>query len=592
MTAPRISELSDIPIHKLSAAARKVAQGSLSRTVRIAILGDAATQHYTQTLGAILKLRGYWPEIYEAEYDTLHLEILNPQSSLYAHKPQFVILFNCVQAALSRFVGVSDKEGFAEEYLTELQMLWEKLNASCPARIIQHTLALPVERPLGNQTLAQKDCFLSNVARINAGLVNAASNRRVVLVDTEFEASFFGKAQWFDERLWCQAKQALSPSFLPSLTKTVSDTILSELGSVVKCVVLDLDNTLWGGILGDEGPDNIEIGYTDVGLVFRRFQYAMLELKRRGLLLAICSKNHLEPVLSVLDNHPDMVLRRSDFAAIVANYEDKVSNIREIQKKLNIGFDSMVFFDDSPFERDHVRTALPEVHVPELPEDPADYLKALATWNLFEGKLVTEEDRNRQQYYQADEERASLKSRYANFNTYLQDLKMKAIFFGFSEFTLPRVLQLVQRSNQFNLTTIRYGEAELKAIGADRTYVPICIQLTDRIGDNGIIAVVILRQQGQDMHINTWIMSCRVLGRGVEEVTLNRIVTAAKEHNCSRVVGRYIATPKNSMVADLYPRFGFTEASQTLGAEFWTLDVSGYTPRTTFIELSSEVGAL
>ncbi len=586
------AELSDLPIHKLTSMARKIMRESVARTVRIAILGDAATQHYAQTLSAILKLRGYWPEIYEAEYDTLHLEILNPQSNLYAHKPQFVILFNCVQAALSRFISTSDKEGFSEEYLSELQMLWEKLSATHPMRIIQHTLALPVDRPLGNQTMAQRDSFQTTIARINAGLIDAASKRQVVLVDTDFEASFFGKTHWFDERLWCQAKQALSPNFLPHLTKTVSDTILTELGSMTKCVILDLDNTTWGGILGDDGADNIEIGHTDVGLVFRRFQYAMLELKRRGILLAICSKNHLEPVLSVLDNHPDMVLRRSDFAAIVANYEDKVSNIREIQQKLNIGFDSLVFLDDSPFERDHVRTALPEVMVPELPEDPADYLKALAKYNLFEGKLVTEEDRYRQQYYQADEERAALKNRYQDFSSYLHDLKMQAKIAGFSEFTLPRVLQLIQRSNQFNLTTIRYSEAELKDISTDANCVPICIQLTDRIGDNGIIAVVILRQQAQEMHIDSWIMSCRVLGRGVEELTLNCIASAAKTHQCNKLIGRYLPTPKNAMVADLYPRLGFTDASGELGDGHWELNLDQFQPRATTITISSEAGVL
>jgi FkbH-like protein len=577
-------ELSNIPVHKLATLARKIKREDISRTIRLAVLGDAATQHYCQTLGAILKLRGWWPEIYEAEYDTLHQEILNPESGLHAHKSEFVIFFNCVQAIASKFWGAQDKRAFAEKYLLDLESLWEKLSSSHPARILQHTLVRPLELPLGNQSSAQDDTFFETVGEINKKLKDAAVKRKIHLIDTEFQASYYGKRHWFDERLWCQAKQALSPIFLPALVKTVSDVVLSDLGDALKCVVVDLDNTMWGGILADDGADKIEIGQTEVGLVFLRFQFALAELKRHGMLLAICSKNNLEPVLSVLDSHPDMILRREDFAAIVANYDDKANNIRAIREKLNIGFDSMVFLDDSRFERDLVRSSLPEVQVPELPEDPADYLTTLARLGLFESRPTTAEDRDRQRYYKNDEARETLREQHIDFYAYLKDLKMKAVVSGFNGFTLPRVSQLVQRSNQFNLTTIRYSEAELAQIGKDRSFVPFCLRLSDKLGDNGIISVVILRLKEQEMLVDTWIMSCRVLGRGIDEFTLNLIAQAAKNHGCHTIIGKYVPTQKNEMVTDLYGRLGFSDACASLGPGFWTLALGGFEPRSTLIE--------
>lgn len=325
-------ELGEIAIHKLNQLARKIKDKDPRKIVRIAVLSDAATQHYTQALIAILKLRGWHPEIYEAEYDTFNQEILNPSSGLYKHKPEFVIFFNCVQAAASRFLAAKNKEQFSENYLSELSKLWGQLTTFLPVQIIQHTLAMPLDRPLGNQSTAQADTFYSAVGNINSTLRIYAVDRKVRLIDTEFQASYFGKRQWFDERLWCQAKQALSPSYLPALAKTVSDVILTDLGVTIKCVVVDLDNTMWGGILADDGPNLIEIGQTDIGLVFTRFQYFLVELKKRGVLLAICSKNNHESVISVLDTHPDMILHKEDFAVIIANYEDKASNIKKFEK--------------------------------------------------------------------------------------------------------------------------------------------------------------------------------------------------------------------------------------------------------------------
>jgi len=550
-------EIVDLPLHRLLAAGRKIEKSSCQSRVRLAVLGDAATQHYCQALEAVLKLRGVWPQTYEAEFDMIRQEVLDAGSGLYRSEPQFVLLFMTVQGLQSRYVACRDKSNFATEVVTDLKQLWEAFRTKSSAILIQHNFAIPFDLPYGNQTILQPQTFTSAVLRINAGLAEAARERGIRIVDTEFQSALYGKRVWFDERLWCQARQALSPSFLPPLAKSVSDTLLAEVGNMVKCVVVDLDNTMWGGVLGDDGLDGIEIGQTEVGLVFLRFQQALAELKARGILLAIQSKNRRESVLDALDNHPDMVLRSKDFVEIVANYDDKVSGILAIQKALNLGLDNFVFLDDSAFERGMVREALPDIVVPELPDDPAAVLGELARWGLFEGRAATKEDLVRLELYQANKARDELKASYGGVDDYLAGLNMEAEIRGLDSYTLPRVLQLVQRSNQFNLTTIRYGETELEAIARDPDNAILTVRLADRFGDNGIVAVLILRKRGLDLLVDTWIMSCRVLARRVEEFSLDLIVNRARDLGCARVLGKYAATAKNGLVADLYPRLGF-----------------------------------
>jgi FkbH-like protein len=571
--------LAELPLHKLIASGRKVSQQSCARTARIAVLGDAATQHYCQALAATMKLRGVWPELYEAEFDMIRQEVLDPKSGFNEFQPQFVILFNVVQAMEARFVAASNKARFAEDAIGEMTAIWDAIGARHAATIVQHNFVTPLGRPYGNQTIAYVETFAGAVHRINYHLLEHVAAGRIRLIDTESQAAYYGKRDWFDERLWCQARQALSPALLPRLTKTVSDTVLAELGiGLVKCVVVDLDNTMWGGILGDDGIENIEIGQTEVGLAFLRFQYALLELKERGVLLAVCSKNHQAAVLDVLDNHPDMMLRASDFVIVIANYEDKVSNLMTIRERLNLGFDSFVFLDDSPFERDIIRNALPDIQVPDLAEDPANVVKELACWNLFEGRAATAEDRARLGLYQADASREALKAKFTGLEDYLRDLDMAAEVLPFDGFTLPRVLQLIQRSNQFNLTTIRYSHADLVEITQDQKAEAFCVRLLDRLGDNGVIAALILRRAEANMIIDSWVMSCRVLGRNVEEFIVEEIARRARDAGCTRIIGRYIPTKKNALVADLYPRLGFAASGQADTAQISVLELETYQP--------------
>jgi FkbH-like protein len=576
---PQAWELADLPLHRLILLGRRVSRENCGQSLRFALLGDAATQHYGQALAAILKLRGWWPDYYEAEFDTIRQEILNPASDLYAANPEFVILFTTTQALWQRYTLSAEKPGFSDAVVDEVVELWKRLKSQTTATILQHNFVLPVNRPYGNHTAAHPDTFVAMLMRINARLIAAAVEHDVKIVDTEFQASYHGKRNWLDERLWSQAKQALSPSFIPSLAKSVSDAMLVERGVGVKCVIVDLDNTMWGGILAEDGADHIEIGQSELGLTFQRFQLSLLELKARGVLLAVCSKNDHENVVNVLKDHPDMILHLGDFAAVLANFGDKASNINAIREKLNLGLDSFVFLDDTAFERELVRTAFPQIQVPELSVDPADFIGDLARWNLFEARSATSEDLARLAYYQADDRRQAIKAKFHGLDEFVAELAMEAHVQPFDSFTLPRALQLVQRSNQFNLTTIRHNEADLLQFSRDSNVIPFCIRLSDRLGDNGIIATVILRKEGSDAVIDTWIMSCRVLGRRVEDLTVQLIVERARRLGCRRVIGRYTPTSKNGMVENLYSQHGFADAGSDGSTRLYSLDIAGFQPR-------------
>jgi FkbH-like protein len=576
---PQPWELVDLPLHRLIALGRRIGRDQCHQSLRFAVLGDAATQHYCQALAAVLKLRGWWPQFHDAEFDTIRQEILDPASALYRSDPEFVVLFMTTQALLHRFARNAEKSAFADSVVDEIIGLWTRLKSLSSAVILQHNFVVPLNRPYGNHTASQPESFVGAVMRINARLLSAAAVHGVKIIDTEFQASYHGKRHWLDERLWCQAKQALSPAFIPSLTKNVSDAMLLERGVGLKCVIVDLDNTLWGGILAEDGADLIEIGQTEIGLAFQRFQLALLELKSRGVLLAICSKNDRANVMDVLENHPDMILRQSDFAACVANFGDKASNIHAIREKLNLGLDSFVFLDDTAFERALVRSAFPAIQVPELSTDPANFVGDLARWNLFEARAATSEDLARLAYYQADDQRQTIREKYQGLDDFVAALEMEAHVQPLDNFTLPRALQLVQRSNQFNLTTIRHSEADLRRFAVDDAVEPFCIRLSDRLGDNGVIATVIVRKVGGDAVVDTWIMSCRVLGRRVEDLTVQLIVERARMLGCLRVVGRYTPTAKNGIVENLYTQHGFSDAGKDGPTRLYALDVDQYRPQ-------------
>jgi FkbH-like protein len=351
-------------------------------------------------------------------------------------------------------------------------------------------------------------------------------------------------------------------------------------GLFKKCVILDLDNTVWGGIIGDDGIENIQIGQLGIGKAFTEFQRWLKKLRQRGIILAVCSKNTESVAKEPFEKHPEMVLRLSDIAVFMANWDNKADNIRKIQKILNIGFDSMVFLDDNPFERNVVQRNLPQITVPELPEDPALYLDYLYSLNLFETVSHSGEDVKRTEQYQKEAERTVFKESFTNEDDFLKNLDMVSETKPFASFTIPRVAQLSQRSNQFNLRTVRYTEEDMKRIAQSEKYLTLSFTLEDKFGDNGLICAIILEKtDSRTLFIDTWFMSCRVLKRGMESYVLNSIIDIAQKHGYDDIIGEYIPSPKNEIVRNHYKNLGFTAISENR----WKLDITTYEQKKNFI---------
>ncbi len=568
----------------LSKEAKALKPSSDAKVIRIALLADCATQHLATIMRAVAARNNVQAEVYEGNYDGVDLEILDSNSALYAFTPQYVVILLSSEKLKGRLYASGDRKAFADETVGRLENLWSAFRAHSQATIIQSTFVLPSERAFGNYELKVADSVGSIFTEINYRLaVKARATRNVLLSDVDFLAASVGRAQWFDPRMWNMAKTPCRLEHLPLLAQSLLDTVFAASGLFTKCVVLDLDNTLWGGVIGDDGLHGIALGEFDEGEAFVAFQKFIGELKRRGIILAVVSKNEHANAVLPFREHPHMALKEEDISVFIANWDNKADNIRLVQKTLNIGFDSLVFLDDNPFERNIVREFLPEVVVPELPEDPSLYLQNLASLNLFETASFSEADLQRADQYREQAQRELTKTHFTNINDYLASLAMEIRLERFNAFNLPRIAQLIQRSNQFNLMTRRYGEAACEAMTKDPSLAPLTLRLADKFGDYGLISVVILKHAGEDLEIDEYLMSCRVLQRGVESFAMNNIFTYAVRLGARRVVGHYIPTSKNDMVKGFFESFGFEKVADGDGAQEWALAVDAYQPREVFM---------
>jgi FkbH-like protein len=569
----------------LAKEAKALNTSGAAKVIRIALLADCATQHLADIMRAIAARNNVQAQVYEGNYDGVDLEILDPNSALYAFNPQYVVILLSSEKLKAHLYASGDRRSFADETVGRLENLWSAFRAQSQATIIQSTFVLPSERAFGNYELKVADSVGSIFTEINYRLsVKAREAKNVLLNDVDFIAASVGRTEWFDARMWNMAKTPCRLEHLPLLAQSLLDTALAASGMFAKCVVLDLDNTLWGGVIGDDGLEGIALGEFDEGEAFVGFQTFIRELKRRGIILAVVSKNEHAAAVLPFREHPHMVLKEEDISVFVANWDNKADNIRLVQKTLNIGFDSLVFLDDNVFERNIVRQFLPDVVVPDLPEDPSLYLQTLAELNLFETASFSEADLQRAEQYREEAQRELTKTHFTNINEYLISLGMEIRLERFNAFNLPRIAQLMQRSNQFNLMTRRYGEAACEAMMSDPSVAPLTVKLADKFGDYGLISVVILKNAGSDLEIDEYLMSCRVLQRGVESFTMNNIFSYAARQGAKRVTGHYLPTKKNDMVKGFFKSFGFEKiADGEGGASQWALAVDAYQPRETFM---------
>ena len=534
--------------------------------VRAAILGDCATQHIATALRGWGFDAGLRYEVFDADYNQIDAQTMDPGSELYEHKPAWVILANCTDKLYDAYCAypVGERSRFAETMRDRLVVVWQRIWANCGARLLQFNFPAWDDRVFGDFGAKTPESFSYQLRKLNFLLAEScAEYKNVFLVDIDGLQSRLGEAQVRDAKMYCIAKMPFRTDFLPYIAKQVTDTVLAASGTFKKCIVLDLDNTLWGGVIGDDGLDGIQIGELGLGHAFSAFQSWLKEMKNRGIILCVCSKNNEPAAKEPFEKHPEMVLKLEDISVFVANWEDKAGNIRHIQSVLNIGMDSLVFLDDNPFEREVVRSLIPGITVPELPENPEEYVDYLRSLNLFETASYSEEDKVRTQQYRAEAQRVSLQSQCVDYDAYLQGLEMIAEAKPFDSFHFPRIAQLTQRSNQFNLRTIRYTEQEIAAIAADERYITLYFTLKDKFGDHGLISAVILEKQEGKLFVNTWLMSCRVLKRGMEEFIVNKMISTAKEAGYDIVEGEYLKTAKNAMVSRIYEKLGFEAHSDT-----------------------------
>ncbi len=581
-----LADHADLEYFALLEEARRVRGRAEPQQLRLAILADFTSAQLVPLLQALFARAGVRAEIHEGGFDAAEAEGLDAGSPLHAFAPDMVLLGSATPSLVARFQGFSGpREGFAEATLDRIESLWDGLHRVRPTTILQMNVVPPLERPYGSYGHKVPGSLTSAFQAINAGLSERSRRHPgVYLVDVESQASWTGRGQWLDERLWERAKAPFALAMLPWLAQDVVDVALAVLGRQVKCVVLDLDNTLWDGIVAEDGVEGVSIGESADGAPRALFQAYLKELKRRGVLLAVCSKNDDATARRVFREHPEMLLREADVAVFVANWQDKAGNIRAIQAQLNIGLDSLVFVDDTPFERQLVRDLLPGVVVPEMPEDPADWVRFLSQLNLFETASHSALDGARAELVADEAHRGAERGRFANLDDYLRSLEMRAEVRRFDAFTLPRIAQLIQRSNQFNLATRRFGEADCRRFMEDEQgFLPVTVSLRDRFGDMGLIAVLVLRVDGETLVFDEYLMSCRVLQRGVEDFTLNSVVELARARGVRRLRGVYRPTAKNGLVRDLYPRLGFRADGEGDGETRYVLDLDAHRARPVFI---------
>jgi FkbH-like protein len=557
--------------------------------LRLAIIGGYSLYPLHELIEHLCEVESHPLELWQGDYDNYISEIMDDGSELYSFQPQVVLLLPAERrcAYTGKLTDPRElQQAEAQNVVDSVLQLARKVNEKTGAEVITANFMLPARHDLGgfrSRTLGSDWSFRKWV-NLELGL-NAPSY--VHICDWEFLANRHGGLAARDERSWFESKQPCSPALTVELAREVAHLILSLKRAPKKVLILDLDNTLWGGVVADDGLEGIELGDTSPrGEAFKAFQKYIASLKQRGVLLAVCSKNDHAKAAEPFEKHPDMVLKTDDIVSFKANWEPKSENIRAMAPELNLGLDSFVFVDDNPAEIEIVRQFVPEVTTILLGPDPSEYVNQLADSRLFEPRSITAEDAERTLQYRSDAQRKALEANVTDMDAYLESLQMEGTISEFVPVDVPRLSQLINKSNQFNLTTRRRSEAEVIAVMNDKNFAGFSARLKDRFGDHGLISIVIGEKAGDTMKVDTWLMSCRVLKRGVEEEVLNELVRLAKLKNCTRLEGIYLPTPKNEMVRDFYGRMGFTLISESETKREFELRLENFQPIPTKIKIT------
>jgi FkbH-like protein len=561
--------------------------------VRLAVLASSTVDHLSPAIRVAGLRRRMLINVHSGAYGQYRQDLLDPSSYLREFAPQATLFSFSAREAIAGIpltATAREADETIARVIGELRSFWGKAREICNAAIIQQTFVDITESVFGSYDRLVPGAPARIVARLNNQLCEAAAQDGILLLDIARASERDGIDAWFDAGHWFQGKLDIAPQAAPLYGDMLARILAAQRGLSKKCLVLDLDNTLWGGVIGDDGLDGIILGEgSAIGEAHLALQHYAKQLKARGIILAVCSKNDAGIAEEVFHDHPEMLLRRSDIAAFLANWDDKTENLKAIAAQLNIGIDSLVFVDDNPVERARIRQSLPMVAVPELPEDAARYVRCLADSGYFEAVGFTSEDRDRAGQYAQNAERAALLGSAQTMDEFLRGLKMSVLFGPFTRVDHARIVQLINKTNQFNTTTRRYTSEEIANITDLPNALTLQFRLLDRIGDNGLVSAMILGPvHGQDdvLEIENWVMSCRVFGRQLEFEAMNIAVEAARQRGARAFIADYIPTSKNSIISALYPMLGFAAVEQTAspsGATRWLLNLADYVMRDTHI---------
>lgn len=561
---------------------------------KIALLGVGTTDFLAPALSLALDLYGVHADIHAADYGTYAREMLDPESETIRFEPDVAVIVNSPTSLPARpeaGQSAAEVDSLVDQVVAHWLDLCQSLHAHAGCDIVLDNFHPVSLRPIGN--LAAKTPWSMNnfLRRVNLALGDRAPGF-VHVSDVDSLSARCGLERWFDPRLWHSAKLAVAPECLPVYAKNAAQIIGAIYGRAAKCLVLDLDNTLWGGVIGDDGLDGIRLGQGNAeGEAFLAFQDYILELKARGVLLAVSSKNTEATALEVFEKHPEMRIRREDIVSFKANWGPKPDSIQEIARELNIGLDALVFVDDNPREREIVRQWTPEVRVVELSEDASDYPRLLDQTGWFETVNVSDEDRTKTEQYRANASRAEQQASVGDYGAYLESLEQVAHVAPYQPEHLDRISQLANKSNQFNLTTRRQSRTEVEAEMRDPDRLTATVRLVDRFGDNGLICVFSSIVSGARLEIDQWLMSCRVLNRGVEHLLLNWVVERARALGIEEIDAAYVPTAKNALVKDHYASLGFAPMEGDPGeggSTHWRLALADYSPFDVSIEIAAQ----
>ena len=582
--------LDDLLVKRKGLRRQFAAQTGL-QDVRIAVLGGSTTNEVVELLEIGLLSTGFRPSFYQCEYGRYYEDAVLDPDALIEFRPDLVYIhtsYRNVQEFAPLQCSEEEMQGYVDAEVDRYKRIWASLEQNLSCQIIQNNFELPPFAILGNMDAVAYGGHSNFVIRLNVAFASAAAkNKKLLIQDVHGISARVGLKQWFDWERWFSYKILHTPEAHLTMARSLTSMVRGIYGKSRKVLVLDLDNTIWGGVIGDDGVEKIQIGReTPLAEAYTAFQEYCLSLRNRGVLLAVCSKND-EEIAKQGFGHPDSVLKLEHISCFKANWEPKHENILAIGRELNLGVDSFVFVDDNPAERAIVEAQVEGIAVPDIGEDVVNYARIIEAGRYFEPVSLSAEDLERAEQYTKNSERTAFETKFADYGEYLDSLEMSAEIDTFKPVYLDRIAQLTNKTNQFNLTTRRYTLAEIEAISADSSFIGLYGRLSDRFGDNGLISIVLGRREGATLHLDLWLMSCRVLKRDMEFAMLDAVVERAKVAGIDTLLGYYFPTRKNVMVADHYEKLGFTRRNSIAddGSVFY-LSVSEYAPRNTHIKVA------